>query len=176
VLTDYREELLKHWATDDSRVLGHVLYSPPMDVDSTSGYARDVAVIAVDLDKVDPASFPGNMIDLGGEYKLIDLVLMMTRNPKNVHEISYHFFSRQLGLRGIVPKEEMRKPVDYDEDGNPCIGVLMRGATSGLKWQFDVTYVTPVGAVLDFVKAGKGLEGAKMRKGPDKETLRKLPF
>ena len=245
VLTEYREELLKRWATEDSRVLGHVIYSPPMDVDSTSGYARDVAVIAVDPDKVDPASFPGNMIDLGGEYRRIDLMLMMPRNPKNAHPFSYTPFFRELGLRGMVSDEEMRKPVDYDEDGNPCIAVLMRGATSGLKighansifsytrddkgrvskqwpilpipkakvrslhnkygqrttfgkvgdsgavvvdavgriggivvcgagdrkWEFDVTYVTPVGALLDFVKAGKGLKGVKAREGPDEETL-----
>jgi hypothetical protein len=231
VLTEYHEELLNHWTTDDSRVFGHVLYSPPMDVDSTSGYARDAAVIAVDPDKVDPASFPGNTIDLRGEWRLIDLGLMMPRNPKNVHPFSCPLFSRQLGLRGVVPEEEMRKPVDYDEDGNPCIAVLMRGATSGLKighansifsytrddkgrvskqwpilpipvallrtknygqrstfgkvgdsgavvvdavgrvggivacgagdrkWEFDVTYVTPVGAVLDFIKGVRGLRG-----------------
>lgn len=247
LLTDYRVEVLQHWATEDNRVLGHVIYSPPMDVDSTSGYARDVAVIAVDPDKVDPASFPGNMIDLGGERSRIDLILMMPRNSKNVHPFSYSSFSSKLGLKGIVPDEEMRKPVDYDEDGNPCIAVLMRGATSGIKighansifsytrddkgrvskqWpilpipkaklrgssydrrcttfgkvgdsgavvvdavgrvggivacgagdrkcEFDVTYVTPVGAVLEFVKAGKGLEEVKMREGPDEKTLRKL--
>lgn len=58
---------------------------------------------------------------------------MMPRNPKNVHPFSCPLFSRQWGLRGLVSQEETRKPVDYDEDGNPCIGVLMRGATSGLK-------------------------------------------
>lgn len=73
VFTEYREELLKHWATDDSRVLGHVLYTPPMGADSTSGYARDVAVIAVGPDKVDPASFPGNIIDLGPSAGLLIL-------------------------------------------------------------------------------------------------------
>ncbi|EDR14456.1 uncharacterized protein LACBIDRAFT_321527 [Laccaria bicolor S238N-H82] len=249
LLTDYRVEVLQHWAiSEDNRVLGHVIYSPPMDVDPTSGYARDVAVIAVDPDKVDPASFPGNMIDLGGEHSRIDLRLMMPRNPKNVHPFSI-LFSRQLGLRGIVPDEEMRNPVDYDEDGNPCIAVLMRGATSGFKighansifsytrddkgrvskqWpilpipkaklrnnsydhlrttfgkvgdsgavvvdavgrvggivacgagdrkcEFDLTYVTPVGAVLDFVKTGKGLEGVKMREGPDEKTLEEQFF
>ena len=167
----------------------------------------------------------------------------MLRNPKNVHPFSYSPLFRQLGLRGIVPEEEMRKPVDYDKDGNPCIAVLMRGATLGLKighansifsytrdnkgrifkqwpilpiprakvrsnnydrcttfgevgdsgavvvdavgrvggivtcgagdrkWEFDVTYVTPVGALLDFVKAGRGLEGVKVREGPDEETF-----
>ena len=60
-----------------------------------------------------------------------ETTLMMSRNPKNVHPLfSYTLFSRQLGLRSIVPEEEMRKLVDYDEDGNSCIAVLMRGATS----------------------------------------------
>jgi len=162
VLTDYREELLKHWATDDSRVLGHVLYSPPMDV--------------------------------GGEYKLIDLVLMMPRNPKNVHEFSYTRddkgrVSKQWPILPI-PNAQVRSnnygwnatfgavgesgAVVVDAVGR--VGGIVACGAGDREWQFDVTYVTPVGAVLDFVKAGKGLEGVKMRKGPDKETLRKLPF
>ena len=139
--------------------------------------------------------------------------------------------------------QRTHKPVDYNEDSNPCIAVLMRGATSGLKighansifsythddkgqvskqwpilpiprakawrnsldqcttigkvgdsgavvvdavgrvggivtcdagdrkWEFDVTYVTSAGALLDFVKAGKGLEGVKLREGLDEETF-----
>ena len=73
------------------------------------------------------------MTDLGGggaKYGRTETALMMSRNPKNVHPLfSYTLFSRQLGLRSIVPEEEMRKLVDYDEDGNSCIAVLMRGAT-----------------------------------------------
>ena len=41
----------------------------------------------------------------------------------------------------------------------------------GAKWEFDVTYVTPVGALFDFIKAGKGLEGVKVREGPDEERI-----
>ena len=56
-----------------------------MDVDSTSGYAQDVAVIAVHPDKVDPASFLGNMIDLASKYGRTDLALMMSRNRTCIH-------------------------------------------------------------------------------------------
>ena len=47
-------------------------------------------------------------------------------------------------------------------------GVVTCGA-GDRKWEFDVTYV--VGALLDFIKAGKGLEGVKVREGPAVETL-----
>ena len=123
VLSEYRKDLSSR---SIGRLMTVVSYSPPMDVDSTPGYAQDVAVIAVDPDKVDPASFLGNMTDLGGgKYGRTDPTLMMSRNPKNVHPFSYTLFSRQLGLRSIVPEEKMRKPVDYDEDGNSCIAVLL---------------------------------------------------
>jgi hypothetical protein len=49
----------------ESRVLGHVILSPPISVRSSSeGYTEDWAVIEMDASKVDVNNFTGNTIHL----------------------------------------------------------------------------------------------------------------
>ena len=89
-LTAFRHELSTHWATDQSRVLGHVIFSPPITVgDGTEQYTQDVAVIEIDASKIDPSTFTGNVIDLGSKFTPDVLTRMMCPNPKNAHNFDY---------------------------------------------------------------------------------------
>ncbi|KAF8957093.1 hypothetical protein BDZ97DRAFT_120014 [Flammula alnicola] len=126
-----------HWATLESRVLGHVILSPPISVGSSSeGYTEDWAIIEVDASKVDGSNFNGNAIDLGtripvGEFTHMMCPNLMCPNPRNAHSFMYPH-DRLLRLKGTIPDDEMRHPTALDQNDDPCLMVLKRGNTTGL--------------------------------------------
>jgi hypothetical protein len=71
------------WATLESRLLGHILLSPPilLSVGSEAeGYSEDWAVIEIDPFKVDASNFIGNAINLRTKILATDMHLNI-RNP-----------------------------------------------------------------------------------------------
>ncbi|KAN0109281.1 hypothetical protein V8E52_009465 [Russula decolorans] len=189
-LAAFHRELSMHWATDNSRILGHVIFSPPIGVGAdTEQYTQDVAVIDIDASKIDPSSFAGNVIDLGPKFPPQVLTPMMYPNPRNSHNFVYPL-NRLLSLRGIITDEEMRKPTMYDRNNNPCIMVIKSGAFSakgdsgsvvvdgagriggvltsggGDTDSSDVTYVTPIDFVLKTIRGNKSLAKAYPKSGP----------
>ncbi|KAH9017748.1 hypothetical protein EDB83DRAFT_183145 [Lactarius deliciosus] len=132
-LTAFHHEVSTHWATEESRILGHVIFSPPVAVGTgPEQYTQDVAVIEIDASKIDPNSFPGNAINLvSTKFPFQVLIRMMNQNPRNTHNFKYPL-DRLLRLQGTITDNEMRRPTAYDRNNNPCIIVLMRGRTSGL--------------------------------------------
>ncbi|KAK0207623.1 hypothetical protein IW262DRAFT_1281921 [Armillaria fumosa] len=131
-LAVFQQELLSQWATEESRILGHVLFSPPITVGAgTEQYTQDVAVIDIDSSKIDPSSFAGNIIDLGTKFSPHVLTSMMCPNPKNSHNFEYPG-DCLLSLQDTIKDEELRKPMMYDQNDERCIIVLKRGKTTGL--------------------------------------------
>ena len=130
-LAAFYRELSVNWATEQSRILGHVVFSPPIVVGAgTEQYTQDVAVIEIDASKI-PSSFPGNAIDLGTKFSPADLMCMMRSNTRNTLGFKYPF-GRLLSLQGTITDDEMRRPTKYDQNNDPCILVLKRGGTTGL--------------------------------------------
>ncbi|KAJ6463459.1 hypothetical protein C8R45DRAFT_520868 [Mycena sanguinolenta] len=154
-LTALHEDLSTHWATPESRRLGHVVCSPPFAV--TEQYTQD---IAVDRAKIDPSTgFVGNVIDLGTKFPVHTLERMMCARaaPRlGKHENEYAQWKsgefsfpsdRLLRLRGVIPAAELRLPrprrrrdmlpdldsaePDEDEDDFGFV-VLKSGRGSGL--------------------------------------------
>jgi len=123
-LTTFRKELLAHWSTGESRILGHVIFSPPIVLSARPNeYTQDVAVIEIDTSKIDPGSFGGNVLDVGTKYSPGVLTAMMCPNPKNTHSFVFPY-DRLLSLRGTIPDTEVRKPTMYDENDKSCIIVI----------------------------------------------------
>jgi hypothetical protein len=63
VLTEFHRKLSANWATDHSRILGHIIYSPPIVIGAETNqqqYMQDIAIIEIDAKKVKPNDFPGN--------------------------------------------------------------------------------------------------------------------
>ena len=130
---DFHRELLTHWAADTSRILGQVIFSPPIAVGTgTEQYTQDVAVIDIDASKIDPSSFAGNVIDLGTKYPPEVLIPMMNLSFEDIDNFDFPMIDRLLRLRGTIADDEMRRPTTYDKNGDPCIMVLKRGRTTGL--------------------------------------------
>ncbi|KZT04518.1 uncharacterized protein LAESUDRAFT_298724 [Laetiporus sulphureus 93-53] len=128
------KDVSTHWATPESRVLGHVILSPPINVgidSSGEGYTEDWAVIEIDASKVDASNFDGNAIDLGTRIPVYEFARMMHPNPRNAPSFEYPG-DRLLRLKGTIPDEEMRHPTALDQNDEPCLVVIKRGITTGL--------------------------------------------
>ncbi|TCD61326.1 hypothetical protein EIP91_008587 [Steccherinum ochraceum] len=122
------EDLSTHWAAEDNRVLGRLMYSPRLAVGaSPERYTQDIAVIEVDPSKL-PTEFNGNIINLNSKYTFSTLIAA-TRYYSKPAGILYN---GHLGLRGIIGVDEMRNPTTHDQTAAPCIFVLKNGRTSGL--------------------------------------------
>ena len=81
-MEDLDHDVSTHWATTDSRVLGHVVLA------HNEGYTEDWAVIEVDAFNVDRSNFNGNAIDLGTHIPVEDFILTMYPNPGNPQSYS----------------------------------------------------------------------------------------
>jgi len=121
---------VENWATTPSRVLGHVVCSPPIRF-SAEEFTEDYAIIEVDDDKIDKNNFKGNVIDLGTRRPPREFTKMMYPNAKNDTSFKYSP-GRQLKLEGIIPEEEMRHPTMLDADGESFLTVIHNGSASGV--------------------------------------------
>jgi len=66
-LKTFYQDVSTHWATSESRVLGHVIISPPIHVgvgSSSEVYTEDWAVIKIYASKVNASNFNDNDIKL----------------------------------------------------------------------------------------------------------------
>ncbi|SJL07900.1 uncharacterized protein ARMOST_11257 [Armillaria ostoyae] len=127
-LNTFYQTVLTHWATPESRILGHVILSPPIDVDVSEGYTEDWAVIEIDASKVNASNFNGNAIDLVTRISAGEFTFMMYPNPKNRSSFKYPT-DRLLRLQGTIPDEEMRHPPALDLND---LMVIKRGNGTGL--------------------------------------------
>ncbi|KAG8703591.1 hypothetical protein FRC08_002747 [Ceratobasidium sp. 394] len=121
-----------HWATRESRLLGHVILSPPISVGLGSEcYTEDWAIIEIDTSKVDASNFQGNAIDLGTRIPLSQFTRMMCPDPRNLQSFKYPR-GRLLRLKDTIPDEETRHPTTLDQNGDPHLVVIKRGHATGL--------------------------------------------
>ncbi|KAH7910996.1 hypothetical protein BJ138DRAFT_1151683 [Hygrophoropsis aurantiaca] len=130
-LSTFYQHIFTHWATPESRILGHVILSPPIKVNvGSEGYTEDWAIIEIDAHKINKSNFNGNAIDLGtrpeSEYNH-----MIHPNNRNAESFKYPG-NRLLMLKNTISDEEMRSPTTYDQDNEPCTMVMKRGLTTGL--------------------------------------------
>lgn len=182
-LDTLRKELEMHWSTDESRILGHVVFSPPIVPSAgPDGYTQDVAVIEIDASKIDPGSFRGNVIDIGTKFSWEALIRMMHPDPMDPHGFGFSW-NNLLTLQGTIPDTEMRKPTVYDKNYDCCIMVIKNGMGTGVtvgcasdvfsytrRYSGDITGVSKEWAILPFDNksepfSGKGDSGAAVVDG-----------
>lgn len=132
VLDTFYRDVSKRWASPDERMLGHVIYSPPIELGfGTEQCTQDFAVIDIDLSKIDATNFEGNVVDLGTRIQPHVFTQMMYPNSRNPHTFVYPE-DRLLRLKGTIPDQEMRHPPALDQNGEPCLMVVKHGNTTGL--------------------------------------------
>ncbi|TFY78232.1 hypothetical protein EWM64_g5777 [Hericium alpestre] len=131
-LSEFHKYVSTQWATPESRLLGHVILSPPIGFGfGSEGYTHDWALVEIDTSKVNANNFDGNAIDLGTHISCKDSALSM-----NLHCTTPHPFrcpnDHLLRIKGTISDGEMRKPSGRDQTHEPCIMVIKRGITTGL--------------------------------------------
>ena len=131
-LDTFYDEVSSRWATPESRLLGHVIFSPPLSTRADcEGYTEDWGIIEVDPSKVDASNFDGNVIDLGTRIPPKRFTEMMY--PDLLTRASFEYpDDRLLKLKGTISDEEMRHPPAFDQEGNKCLMVIKRGKATGL--------------------------------------------
>ncbi|KAJ2921764.1 hypothetical protein H1R20_g15331, partial [Candolleomyces eurysporus] len=133
-------EALDAWSDESDRVIGHVVYSPPITTcgsapsnhDSNGNeFILDVCVCELDPSKLGAGNFLGNVVDLGGDSREYTLVKLIGRH-KLKRDINYDDM-RLLKLEGFTPIDEMVNPTTTDlADGNDYLRVGKRGGATGL--------------------------------------------
>lgn len=125
----FHNDVKKHWDTQAKRVLGHVVSSPPIRLGAGSAdeqYTEDWAIIEIDDDKIDRATFPGNVLELGPTIPLWEFLRKM-----GINSFKYPP-DRLLKLRDTISDEEMRQPTMPDQNDERCLMVIKNGSATGV--------------------------------------------
>ena len=62
----FHSDIVKNWSTVNQRVLGHIVYAPPISVSADpKRLTEDWALIQLNHQKIDQENFKGNVIHLG---------------------------------------------------------------------------------------------------------------
>ena len=133
-LEKFHADVSKDWKTQENRILGYVVLSPPIGLGvGEEGFTEDWAVIEIDDSKVDSTNFVGNVIDLGTTIPIDEFMAWMFPHPANPPSFKYPG-NRLLKFSGTISDEEMYKPgpKTLDHDNDPCIMVIKRGYGSDL--------------------------------------------
>ncbi|EJD02802.1 uncharacterized protein FOMMEDRAFT_167951 [Fomitiporia mediterranea MF3/22] len=130
-LNAFYQDVSTQWNTPESRILGHVILSPPIDVGvSSECYTEDWAVIEIDPSKIDKSNFNGNAIYLGSFEKFIRMIIP-DFGLQRTRSFDYPVDSL-LKLHGTIPDEGMRYRTALDHDDLPCPMAIKRGISTGL--------------------------------------------
>ncbi|KAI6149868.1 hypothetical protein BKA82DRAFT_8377 [Pisolithus tinctorius] len=126
-INKFHSNVTKVWSQEKHRVIGHVLYAPPITVGaSTKRYTEDWALIELDRNKINWANFRGNVIDLGTEITPGKFTSMM--NPDQTAPSTFEYpHDRLFPIQGIVPEDELASPKMREADGEPCIPLFKNG-------------------------------------------------
>ena len=132
-LYKFHGDVKKDWDILTNRVLGHVVYSPPIRLSAGTAdeqFTEDYAVIEVDDDKIDRSTFAGNVLDLGTTVPIWEFKKMY---PHVQNPMSFNYpADRLLKLRGTISDAEMRCPTTLDENRETCLMVIKDGSTTGV--------------------------------------------
>ncbi|KAJ2913566.1 hypothetical protein MD484_g6826, partial [Candolleomyces efflorescens] len=130
-LKNFYATLRKDWSDVNNRVIGHVVWSPPitgLNAPDGPGYTQDVCVIKLDKRKFLP-NFQGNVIDLGTEIdsgKFMDLLSPQLDVPSGFDYPE----DRLYQLKAILAATKIQEPNSQDIKGDPTRFVIKRGVAT----------------------------------------------
>ncbi|KAF9517858.1 hypothetical protein BS47DRAFT_449226 [Hydnum rufescens UP504] len=124
----FHHEIATQWEGREKRVFGKLAWAPPIVFSTDPGqYTLDLAVIKIDVGKLDANNYRGNTINIGNKYtrqEFMDRVYLHPTSPT-----SFKFpVNRLVILQGQVPESALLKPPMLDADGESCLIVFKNGA------------------------------------------------
>lgn len=134
VFEQLQKDVKRDWADETKRIIGHVVFSPPLDFSVGEGrYTEDWAVIEIYHNMITSRNFVGNAIDLG-HVAVAEFKELMHPHPANPHSFDYPG-DRLFRCRGILSDKEMLNPnpKTKDQDNEPTIMAIQNGNISGLQ-------------------------------------------
>lgn len=128
-LKAFYQDVSTRWATQESRVLGHIIFSAPIGVGvGIDQFTEDFATIEIDRSKINANNFIGNVVDLRTQIPSSEFTEKMYSHLQGFKYPA----DRLLRLRGTIPDNEMRNPSTVDQNGEKCIMVIKRGSATNL--------------------------------------------
>ncbi|OJT09444.1 hypothetical protein TRAPUB_14075 [Trametes pubescens] len=106
VVTAHMTDVKAKWRKVEDRVIGHVVWAPPIVAVPPHQYMQDVCVIKLDQEKF--LHFKGNVLNLGPELDPSKFVGMMCNNHYDAPCEFEYPLSGLLELHGVLTEEEMR--------------------------------------------------------------------
>lgn len=124
-------EIATHWTQKNERVLGELIWAPPIRLSTEPGdYTLDLAIIKIDPGILDGKNYLGNTINIGNKYTRQEFM-----NKVYLHHTSPTSFkyppSRLVTLKDQVPESALTKPPMIDANADPCLIVFKNGAMTG---------------------------------------------
>ncbi len=134
-LGTFYNDVTDHWATYASRVLGHIVYSPPIRLGAGTAaeqYTEDYAIIKIDKDKIDRTTFEGNAIDIGTKFEIGEYLTRLFPHIEKPSVSDHNPVFRLLSLQGTISDEEMRHQTALDQNNELYLTVIKDGSTTGV--------------------------------------------
>lgn len=129
---EFHDKITNHWSTVNQRMLGYVVYTPPISVSTgPKKFTEDWALIDLYLDKIDWDGFKGNVIYLGNKISADDFVLKMHPHPEGRSSFKFPI-GGLLQVKGVVKENEIRQPTQLDKNGEECLLVIKNGKSTGV--------------------------------------------
>ncbi|EIW74633.1 hypothetical protein CONPUDRAFT_140422 [Coniophora puteana RWD-64-598 SS2] len=130
-VSEFHREITSLWSAESQRILGHVVYAPPISVGTgDSMCTEDWALVELNRGKFDWDTFRGNVIHLGS--KLTPYQFMKKMYPHALTRAKYKYPPGGLmQLRDVVQPNELRRPAMLDANGEWCLIVVKNGAATG---------------------------------------------
>ncbi|KZP05506.1 hypothetical protein FIBSPDRAFT_967210 [Athelia psychrophila] len=128
----FHSDITKRWDAVNQRVLGHVVYAPPLTVSTgPKQFTEDWALIELNQDKIDWKFFKGNVMYLGNKISPSNFILKMHPHPEGRSSFKYPV-GGLLQVKGIVKENEIRQPTSLDANGEECLIVIKNGMKTGV--------------------------------------------
>ncbi|KIM43489.1 hypothetical protein M413DRAFT_25852 [Hebeloma cylindrosporum] len=120
-------QIRKHWTKTADRVIGYVVWSPPISVSpAPHHYTTDICVIKLDEKKF-AQNFRANFAFQALRSTIVDFIGKMYSRTNTSSDFEYPFIDRLLKLQGILSPEEIRTPNNEDRNGEPVRYVIKHG-------------------------------------------------
>lgn len=128
-LKKFYATLKKDWSDVNDRIIGHVVWSPPITGSTPSNtYTRDVCVIKLNKEKFLP-NLRGNAIDLGTEIESGKFMGLLYPRYGVPSEFDYPE-DRIYLLKTILAAAKIKEPNSQDVKGDPTRFVIKHGFTT----------------------------------------------
>jgi hypothetical protein len=103
-LETLRRDITTHWEAKENRVFGELVWAPPIVFSTNPGkYTLDLAIIKIDLGKLDASNYFGNTINIGNKYTRQEFMEKVHLHPSSPTSFKFPV-SRLVTLKDRSPR------------------------------------------------------------------------